>query len=506
MPAKKTQTESVPANKNAKAGVSSKKTLVLGESKNPKSLDRLFIPGATRDIQGYDAGIPAWLIEYDLRVSVHKNWEAAEGDVIHVGYLKGPGELASLARATLSKEDAENESTYYFSLKKADLPDGTYPLVYAVYFKGGHDYQISTALVTAIKTDLPAGPHNGPEEGHPKIKFELSEKKITPANIARGVDITVQPYPNMHALDKIHIRWSSLEIIKPIAGVEQITTIKITHADIVEGGDDLSLGVYLMLVDFVGNVSTPGSATVTVSVDTDESKVDGPAMLTNDPEGLIDLERLNGEPLDLECYTSDEVGFIDDLYDITVRSYPKLGGVVVHRGFEKITRAGRPVIHQVPHSIVRAAIEGRMVASFVLRKTAEPYEVYSRQTSAKVVGQVIYIDPPFFEKYEGHVVDPIPSSLVFVCPWYEWRKPTDELTIVILHVKPNQEVIMYSDERVVGTTWPANSPVKRLVEKADLEKFAGLTAQIYFVYRSKQTKASSPNINESRRQDIRFGK
>ena len=497
---------SVEAAKPKAPPVTPNKLMQLTKQRSVKSLDRLFIPGATRDIPGYHAGVPEWLIAHGLAVTVYKNWSAKEGDVITVGVLESPGEVRSLAYKTLTKDEAENKSAYYFSLQKTDLRDGTYALVYLVHPRNESGYLISEALLTAIKTTLPAGASsNWPGEGHSEIKFTVSETKVTPANVARGVTVTVKSYPQMHALDKILLKWGGLEIIKPVAGVGQDTEIKVTHAQIIDAGDDLKLLVHLLPVDYVGNTSVPGSATVTVSVDTDETLQDGPAFLTDSPPGFVEMERLNGEPLELECYTPPSIGKQGDFYEIIVRAYPKLGGVVTHRAFKEIQRAGVPVIHPIPYSIVRAGLEGTLEASFALRRVTEPEDIFSRKTSAKVVGFVIYIDAPFFEKYPAHIVDPIPSSLVMVCPWFDWRKPTDELTIVIKHVKPNNEIIMYTDTQIVGSATPSGHPVKRLIYQKDLVQFSGRKADIYFVYRSALIKATAQDINESLRQEVQFG-
>lgn len=499
---KKQPKPKVPA--KAKAPASSSKTITLKKQKNPKFLDRLFIPGRTQGIEGYHAGIPKWLIQFGLNVTVYRVWPAKPGDIITVGILISPTELRPL-KAMQLKDGEESKTAYYFTFPHDDLPDGIYDFVYTVHYSGTSDYDLSYALKTVIKTDEPGGEDSGfPADGHPNLKFELSDTEVSPPVATRGVTVKVKPYPNMHILDNIHLRWGGLEIIKPIRGVGQETEFKVTHADIVEAGDSFNLSVDFLLVDFVGNTSKRPSAPKQVLVDLDESKVEAPAFMTDDPDGYIDLERLDGNDLKVELYTSRTIGLAGDLYDVTFRSYPKLGGVVVHRTFKTIETAGIPHYVTVPYGVVRSAIGGKAEASFVLRKTAAPYEVFSKKRFAQVMGGIIYIEAPYFEGYTDQV-NPIPSSLVFVCPWFEWRKPTDELTIVIRHEKQNNETLIYSHTASVGTSWPHGSPVKRLVYKQDLEQFRGLKVEIYFVYRPALLKASSQDINESLRHIIQFG-
>lgn len=512
MPTKKTQAAAPTAKKQptpkapatAKAPASSRKTITLTKKKKPKFLDRLFIPGRTQGIDGYHAGVPAWLIQFGLSVTVYRNWSVQPRDIITVGILISPTEMRPL-KAMQLKDGEENKTAFFFTLASEDLPGGSYKLIYTVHYAGTSDYDQSYALDTVIKTEKPAGDDNSlPTPGHSELKFELSDTVVSPPVATRGVTVKIHPYPDMHPQDLIYLRWGGLEIIKLVKGVGQITDIVVAHPDIVEAGDSFNLPVYFYIVDFVGNISEPASATKEVLVDLDKTKVEAPAFMTSDSDGFIDLERLDGNDLEVELYTSRTIGQVKDIYEVTFRSYPKVGGVVIHRAFKQIETAGIPHYVSVPYGVVRSAVGGKAEASFVLRKTVEPYEVFSKKRFAQVVGYTIYIDAPFFEGY-ADVVNPIPASLVFVCPWFEWRKPTDELTIVIRHVKTNHETLLYSDTRIVGTSWPHGSPVKRLVYEKDLEQFRGLKAEIYFVYRTALLKATSQDINESLRNTVQFG-
>jgi hypothetical protein len=121
------------------------------------------------------------------------------------------------------------------------------------------------------------------------------------------------------------------------------------------------------------------------------------------------------------------------------------------------------------------------------------------------VGSIVRLKEPYFEGYLGHKVNPIPNSAVVVIPWYEWRKPTDNLTLILRYVKSQHEVILHAESRPVGSTWPSGSPVKRLIYRENLEKFEGYTPQLYYVYESTETRARSVDLNESLRQEVEIG-
>ena len=469
----------------------------------PKQLDRLSIPGMTKNVPGYDGGVAAWLLVQGLTVVVDRNWLAKPGDVITVVSMPNLVQLATLQL----KEGDEAASYYFFSIEHKHLPDGEIRLGYVVhYIDGGED--ASYTLSVLVKTDLPGGKNNNPPfpgMGHSELKFTLSTTLVEPPDAIRGITVTVKPYPNMHARDMIHFNWAHVLITQQVAGVGQDTVFTIKHADLIEGGDGIGLLTGFYLVDMVGNRSSDASADTKVDVSLDSSKLEAPAIITNDPPGIIDIERLNGEDLPIEIFNPAAVAPAGSLYDIDFRSYPPNGGVIVHRDFERVTTAGRPVTHHVAYGVVRAAAGGRVEVRYVLRKQNPPTDLYSRTASAQVFGSVQRLEAPFFEQYPNHTVFPIPSSAVVDIPWYSTRKPTDQLTLILRYVRGLGDVVVFSETRQVGTSWPDGAPVKRLIYRADLERFSGYKPDLYYVVEPSAVQGRSVGLNESLRQPVQIG-
>lgn len=469
----------------------------------PKQLDRLNIPGMTKNVPGYDGGVGAWLLVGGLTVVVDRNWLAKPGDVINIVRMPDLVQLATLQL----KDGDQTANHYFFSIERKDLPDGETRLGYVVHYKeGGED--ASYTLSVLVKTDLPGGKNNNPPfpgMGHSALKFTLSTTLVDPPDAIRGVTVTVKPYPNMHGRDKIHFNWAHVLITKQVAGVGLDTVFTISHAELIEGGDGIGLLAGFYLEDLVNNPSSDRSPDTKVDVNLDSSKLEAPAIITDDSPGIIDIERLNGKDLPIEIFNIAAVAPAGSLYDIDFRSYPPNGGVIVHRDFERVVTAGRPVIHNVPYGVVRAAAGGRVEIRYVLRKQNPPADLYSRTASAKVFGSVQRLEAPFFEKYPDHVVFPIPDSAVIDIPWYSTRRSTDQLTLILRYVRGLGDVLVFSETRQVGTSWPDGAPVKRLIYRADLERFAGYKPDLYYVVEPSTVEARSVDLNESLRQPVQIG-
>jgi hypothetical protein len=481
---------------------SKKKILKLKKKKNPKFLDRLYIPGMTQNVELYDAGLPRWLFDAGATIQVDKNWDAKPGDIITVGKLIAEDTVEILATKTLSPGE-ENNNHYFFAAQKKDLDDGSYSLVYVVNYVGGTDYDISYTLRTLVKTDLPAGKDNEQDiPGHSNLKFSLSETTIVPGNATKGVTATIQPYPNAHPNDVIILNWGSVIITQQIAGVLKPTEILVSYQDIIHAGDSARLLVWFFVLDLVGNASTPGSASKPVSVQLDMSKLDGPTPHEAGPDGYIDLERLNESPLKVRMFTSSTVGRKGDVYDVEFRAYPPKGGVIVRHKYVTIENPGRPHSAFFDYKDVRAAAEGRVTISFILRRTTAPFELYSQITNAEVMGSIAYLEAPHVDGYPNDHIHDNPEHVIVTIPYYAWRQPDDEITLILRYAKTHNDLIIESEIKKVGPSWPEGSPVKMLFYREKLQKFKGYRPELYYVISTTFTRARAIDLNESLRRPV----
>ena len=500
--AKQTSAVTPKAPAKPKAVTSAKGSLKADKKRTPKNLDRLYIPGMSENVPGFDAGIPKWLFESGVTIQVDKNWVAAPGDIISVGKLDSAGTVVVFATKELTADDIKLNN-YFFSASSQDLPDGKNALVYVVHYAGGAQYDQSYPLEVLVKTDIPAGDDQDQiEPGHSALKFSLSETVIVPGNASRGVTVTLQLYPNLNPTDRIILHWGSVIITQQVGGAVKPTVITVTYQDIVEAGDSDRLLVWLEVIDLVGNISTPGSASMPVSVNLDVTKYDGPVIVNAGPLGYVDLEVLNEQPLEVQMYTPPTVGLKDDLYDVMFRSYPPKGGVKVVHQFVPIRIAGRPVSAFFDFLDVRAAAEGRLEISFVLRKAAPPFEIYSKKTTAEVKGSIFRLEAPTVEGYPDDHIHDNPEHVIVNIPYYAWRQPTDRISLILRYVKSLNDIILHIEEKEVGPSWPERSPVQRLLERVQLQQFKGYRPELYYVISTGFTQARAVDLNESLRRAL----
>lgn len=490
----------MPTQKSKTATAKSKKAAPI----KPKFLDTLRVPGMSPAFKGYDGGIPLWLLARGLTVAVDKNWAAKPGDKIQV--LSIAEGMKVLVEKTLLPGE-EERSSFSFSISDNDLPEGEVKLGYKVFYEGGPSNDLSYPLTVMVKRTMPAGKDMDPiEPGHSALNFKLSDVEIREIQAGRGVTITFEPYPNMHALDVIEAQVGKyFPPRQQVAGVGLSTEIKLNRDHIIAVGNGSNRLVSFQVVDAVRNVSTPRSRQVPVLVDIGTANLNAPIFTQQNFPGVIDLESLAGEPLHIQLFTYQWEGPVGHTYFVTYRGYPKLGGVVLHEQYVPITAAGRPHDFHVPNDKVRACAGGKIEASLILFNGLELVG-YSKFASAAVQDALIRLQPPVFLRYPSGVVNPIPLNGAAVeIPWYAWRQPTDKLMLIMRYQIPgSNNLIIYDDLFTVGQV-PEGVPIRRLIPYEGLLKFNGTTPELYYVYEPDNILATSKELNESIRQPVQIG-
>lgn len=475
----------------------------------PKFLDTLRVPGMSPAFKGYDGGIPRWLLAKGLTVAVDKNWSAKPKDKIQV--LSIAGDTKVLAEKTLLPGEEQNNS-FSFSISDNDLPEGDVILQYKVLYEGGPDNDASYPLTLMVKRSMPAGDDKDHiEPGHSELNFTLSDLEIRKIQADRGVTLTVDPYWGMHELDVIEAQCGNyFPPRQQVAGVGLPTEIKLNRDQIIAIGNGINRLMSFQVVDAVRNVSTPRSRNISALVDVGTANLAAPLFKPKQQPfpGVIDIETLNGNPLEMELFTYEDQGPVGHTYFVTYRGYPKLGGVVLHEEYIPITAehgAGRSYYFHVPIDKVRACAGGKVEISFILLKGLDRVG-YSKFASATVQDALVRLQPPIFLRYPSHVVNPIPVNGAAVeIPWYAWCQPTDKLMLLMRYEVPgSHDLIIYDDAFTVGQV-PEGVPIRRLIPYDGLFKFNGTTPDLYYVYESANILASSRDLNESIRQPVQIG-
>lgn len=73
------------------------------------------------------------------------------------------------------------------------------------------------------------------------------------------------------------------------------------------------------------------------------------------------------------------------------------------------------------------------------------------------------------------------------------------------YVRGLNDVVVFSESKLVGDSWPEGAPVQRLIYRQDLERFDGYKPYLYYVVEPRIVEGSTPELNESLRQLVQIG-
>ncbi|XVN20778.1 hypothetical protein QZH46_14765 [Pseudomonas corrugata] len=274
----------------------------------------------------------------------------------------------------------------------------------------------SAPLRLLVKLDRPGGRDKEPHlPGHSELKrVQLPPEVITQGVdaewAAKGVPMTIQPYPNIAVHDVIQVKWGSV-FLDPLslspeqaAGTQPIEIIA-DQAAILAGGDSNALLVQYVVHDEVWNYSEKWSISTTVRVDAGAWRLEAP-IIEEAIDGIIDLKTLNQQDVTVQILVRTEDFKIGDTVTMTWIGTPQVGKPLIHTQAQQITKTPTILALKVPYAEVRAIAMGSAEASYVLTKENGDPPLSSRRAFANVVGDLYAHPAPVLHEQLGDTLEP----------------------------------------------------------------------------------------------------
>lgn len=313
--------------------------------------------------------------------------------------------------------DEENEPLFFFVSREWFVP-GWIERCYYVLLRKDETApdDPSAALRLLVKLDRPGGRDKEPHlPGHSELKRvqlppEVIAQGVDAAWAAKGVPMTILPYPNIAVRDVIQVKWGSV-FLDPLVltpeqaeGTQPIEVIA-DQAKILAGGDSNALLVQYEVHDEVWNYSEKWSISTTVKVDAGAWRLVAP-IIEDAIDGIIDLKALNQQDVTVQILVRTEEFDIGDTVTMTWIGTPQVGKPLIHTQAHEITNIPSILPLKVPYAEVRAIAMGSADASYVLTKKNGGPPLSSKHAFASVVGDVYAHPAPFLREQVGDSLDP----------------------------------------------------------------------------------------------------
>ena len=186
-----------------------------------------------------------------ITIKPYKNME--EGDLVELFW-----DGCYVTSRQLSKSDIGQPVS--LRVPQSFIQNGTARLYYRVMHIGCSP-ALSSQLKVFIKLDCPGGEAVGDENqglAPVMIPEPIQRYGVNPAQMKRGVPVTIEPYRNMACYDAITLLWGDVRLDLPKlrnGDVDKPVNVFVPAHIIQEAGEDTQLEVTYCVIDRVGNNS-----------------------------------------------------------------------------------------------------------------------------------------------------------------------------------------------------------------------------------------------------------
>lgn len=348
-----------------------------------------------------------------------------------------------------------------------------------------------------VELDRPGGQdQNGSVPGHSELTFSLPANIINDGVDAeaaeKGVPITIDPYPNMAALDVIKLSWGGHFITHTVTEdqVGQPVVLTATKEDILAAGDSgpSGLAVTYELYDVVQNRSEDWAAEIRIIVDAGNSRLASP-IIKEAVNNVVNLDVLGDRPVTAQIIawntnpTKPDFNLGDKVV-VTMKGTTTQGTEVLFTAPEVVIDSLPKVIEvSIPNIKVRELAKTQAIFSYEV-KNAQGGKATSRGAFISIVGEAIRLPAPVAKDAVKGAIDPdLPSTRVEV-PWDDSLVAGDMVTLKWLGTRPDTSIYDPAIDPwfISGGDVAAKQPLVFVVGGTHLKAIEGGTLQLYYLF------------------------
>ncbi len=484
-------------------------------------LEKLDIPGRTGPVsvspEVWGLGIAAVLDNFPQQ-GLHVRagpWGAMNpGDLLKIFY---DGQV--VLQKTLDQNDV-NKVLQLF-VNAARISEGRSTLSYSVK-RVGQAEEPSEDLQVLVKLSRPGGHDDNSDPGHSKlimrIPQDILDGGIDKDNIAAGVSITIERYPDIAVGDVIQLSWGGISVLSNPLTQDQVDgkipiTVHVSEAVIREAGDSdgVGLAVVFEVYDQVQNRSQDWSVPQRVVVAIDSTRLEAP-ILDEALNNQLDLDQLLGPGTARVWVTTGGSFKIGDVPVIRIKGIPLEGAPI------DIEIAGAPLISvpstadiPVPNALLRQFAKSQFALSYRLKKVDGSADLKSKSQFISAIGEIQRLTAPIALDAVSGALDPQLNAVRIEIPFSESFAAGQLIQPFWLGTRPDLTPYMPSltPYTITNGDIVAGKPLLIIVDGTHLTPINGGRLELYYqlwiedaVLASMNTVNATHAIRESIHADI----
>ncbi|QKF51747.1 hypothetical protein [Pseudomonas graminis] len=425
------------------------------------ALRPLWISGMVTPVEHGDGGINIAIVEDNPSgmLSAVDPWlRMQEGDRIEV-YWDG----VMIADHDVVAADLDKRIIFFLP-GSAAVAGWAEAVMYRLTRAGATSTEDSVPLRLRVKLDRPAGIDRDPHlPGHselaaPQLPQDVIENGVDAESAAEGIPVTIATYPGRAARDTLELRWGSVSLRRQIsedeaAGSDPIEII-VDQATVLAAGDAESLLVHYQVYDEVWNFSTDWSLQTKVPVEAGAWKLDAP-IIAQALNGVIDLGTLASADVTVQIPVSGAPFERGDTLTMTWLGTTAQGEELTYT--ESVVLGNIPSVYDttVPNARVRALLDGKAEASYVLTKANGDPPQSSKRAPARITGTLPLKIPSILELI-GDVLSPLEERAHVEIPVYEYMANGDLIDLIWLGTRVDGTPYLYEAQHIVTANEAGN--------------------------------------------------
>lgn len=444
-------TQEVPPEEGEQAGA----VQGLFSSSGILQLVELEIPGKTGPVPSGEWGInfAAAIDNYPLlglQLFVPAWPRMGQGDSVAV--LLG-GDVAT--SKPIAADEVDTRQTLFIAPNR--LRSGPNTISYRVT-RVGQISEDSAPTDVLVKLERPGGQDTDPGPGHSELTLSLPQDIINDgvdkAAAAKGVPVTIKPYPFMAEYDEIWLSWGGVFVIHTVtqAEVGNDIVIIVDEATILEAGDservikqksrtgqDVNnggLAIAFKVYDLVANQSEDWSPEIRVVVDTGGSRL-AAGIVKEAENNVLDLENLNGGPATLQIVAlPPDFAFGDEIIVSLMGTSADGKPIDISYAPQKVVNVPSVIEIPVPNADVRRLAKSQAGFRYQLRK-ADGTLLQARGRFVSIVGEPEQLAAPVAKDAVGGGLDPQLRMTTIEVAWDETMAAGYAVTLIWWGTKPD---------------------------------------------------------------------
>lgn len=367
------------------------------------------------------------------------------------------------------------------SVPEQDVVAGWFNVLCRVTRASNGYQELSPRVRVRVKLDRPGGidpaPDENPNLAAPILPPEVINNGVDTAWAARGVPVTIAPYPNMAVGDRIRLNWGGAFVeytLRDSSEVDQPVTLIVDEATIRAAGDGDALVLRYQVHDVVHNRSG-WSPTTEVVVNVQGNALFLPEVTQADANGVIDLAQLGGEDVRVLVTAFAPDFALGDEVTLQWTGHTAEGVPVPYEETQPVTRGPVQTLEFfVPNASVVALAQGDAVVSYRLQNGRT-----SKQVRVTIVGDAVTLPAPTVDEAVEDELDASAPRATVRIPPYPGMDVGDLVTLVWSGLRADGQAHLYQIERTISGS-AVNKEVVLVVPSSEIALLADGTVTVWY--------------------------